>query len=145
MAAIAADRHLLFGLLALQNGLIDQGALVAAFQAWTRDKGRGLADQLVARGDLDAGARAGLEAIVALHVKKHGDVETSLAAVPADRSTRAGLAALGEPEIEASLARVARDPNGQATEGDDDRDRTSRNGLANKLRSVCRRSRSGDK
>ena len=31
MAAIAADRHLLFGLLALQNGLIDQGALVAAF------------------------------------------------------------------------------------------------------------------
>ncbi len=34
----AADRNLLFGLLALQNGLIDQGALVAAFQAWTRDK-----------------------------------------------------------------------------------------------------------
>jgi eukaryotic-like serine/threonine-protein kinase len=33
----AADRHLLFGLLALQNGLIDQGQLVAAFQAWTRD------------------------------------------------------------------------------------------------------------
>ena len=56
----AADRHLLFGLLALQNGLIDQGALVAAFQAWTRDKSRSLADQLVARGDLDADARAGL-------------------------------------------------------------------------------------
>ena len=36
----AADRHLLFGLLALQNGLIDQGQLVAAFQAWTRDKAR---------------------------------------------------------------------------------------------------------
>ena len=29
----AADRHLLFGLLALQNGLIDQVQLVAAFQA----------------------------------------------------------------------------------------------------------------
>jgi hypothetical protein len=40
----AADRHLLFGLLALQNGLIDQGALVATFQAWTRDKARSLAD-----------------------------------------------------------------------------------------------------
>ena len=36
--AAAADRHLLFGLLALQNGLINQGQLVAAFQAWTRDK-----------------------------------------------------------------------------------------------------------
>jgi hypothetical protein len=44
MAAIAADRHLLFGLLALQNGLIDQGQLVAAFQAWTRDKARSLPD-----------------------------------------------------------------------------------------------------
>ena len=40
MAAIAADRNLLFGLLALQNGLIDQVQLVAAFQAWTLDKAR---------------------------------------------------------------------------------------------------------
>ena len=48
-------------MLALQNGLVDQGALVVAFQAWTRDKARSLADQLVARGDLDADARAGLE------------------------------------------------------------------------------------
>jgi hypothetical protein len=32
----AADRNLLFGLLALQNGLIDQVQLVAAFQAWIR-------------------------------------------------------------------------------------------------------------
>ena len=84
----AADRHLLFGLLALQNGLIDQGQLMLAFQAWTRDKTRSLADQLVARGDLDVAACAGLEAIVALHVKKHGDVQKSLAAVPANRSTR---------------------------------------------------------
>jgi eukaryotic-like serine/threonine-protein kinase len=121
----AADRHLLFGLLALQNGLIDQGALVAAFQAWTRDKTRSLADQLVARGDLDAEACTGLEAIVALHVKKHGDVEHSLAAVPANHSTRAGLAALGEPEIEATLARVTRGKNGPATELDDDPDRTA--------------------
>ena len=61
MAAIAAESDLLFGLLALQNGLIDQVQLVAAFQAWTRDKARSLADPLVARGDLDADARAGLE------------------------------------------------------------------------------------
>ncbi len=55
----AADRHLLFGLLALQNGLIDQGQLVLAFQAWTLDKSKGLADHLEARGDLDADDRAG--------------------------------------------------------------------------------------
>jgi hypothetical protein len=41
----AADRHLLFGLLALQNGRIDQGARVAAFQARARDKA--LADHFV--------------------------------------------------------------------------------------------------
>jgi hypothetical protein len=34
------SRDLVFGLLALQYGLIDQGALFAAFAAWTRDKGR---------------------------------------------------------------------------------------------------------
>ena len=103
----AADRHLLFGLLALQNGLINQGQLVAAFQAWTLDKSKSLADQLVARGDLDADARAGLDAIVALHVKKHGDVEKSLAAVPAGKSTRESLARLGDPDIEGTLGHVA--------------------------------------
>jgi eukaryotic-like serine/threonine-protein kinase len=99
----AADRHLLFGLLALQNGLIDQGQLILAFQAWIRDKSQSLADRLVARGDLDPGAKAGLDAIVALHVKKHGDVEKSLAAVPAGRSTRENLARLGDPDIEGTL------------------------------------------
>lgn len=42
----AADRNLLFGLLALQNGLIDQDQLVAAFRAWIRDRTRPLADNL---------------------------------------------------------------------------------------------------
>ena len=124
----AGDRHLLFGLLALQNGLIDQGALVAAFQAWTRDKARSLADNLEARGDLTGPNRAVLEALAAVHVETHGgDVEKSLAAIPANRSTRAHLAELGEPEIEATLARVARAKDGHATEfdGDDDPDRTA--------------------
>ena len=53
MADLAADRNLLFGLLALQNGLINQFQLVAGFQAWIRNKSRPLADHLVARGDLD--------------------------------------------------------------------------------------------
>ena len=63
----AADRHLLFGLLALQNGLINQGQLVAAFQAWTLDKSRSLADHLEARGDLDRRPRA-VEALAAVHL-----------------------------------------------------------------------------
>ena len=115
MAAVAADRDLLFGLLALQNGLIDQDQLVAAFRGWTRDRSRPLADYLTARGDLDPDQRAGVEAMVGLHLKKHGgDAARSLAAIPAGPSTRESLAALGDPAIEQTLTLLASDPDGPA-------------------------------
>jgi hypothetical protein len=116
MVALAAERDLLFGLLALQNGLIDQGQLVAAFQAWTRDKARALAEHLAARGDLDPDQRAGVEAMVGLHLKKHGgEAARSLAALPAGRSTRESLPALGDPAIEQSLTQLALGSDGDAT------------------------------
>jgi hypothetical protein len=65
----AADRHLLFGLLALRNGLIEQGQLILAFQAWTRDKARSLADHLEARG--------GRRPRQPLHPRRTGDREGS--------------------------------------------------------------------
>jgi serine/threonine-protein kinase len=114
----AADRHLLFGLLALQNGLIDQGQLVAAFQAWTLDKARSLADHLEARGDLSAARRALLEGLAAVHLEVHGgDVEKSLAAVSAGKPARDDLARIGDPEIEATLGRIG--PATGSTEGGD--------------------------
>src|SRR5580658_4727256 len=120
----AADRHLLFGLLALQNGLIDQVQLVAAFQAWTLDKARAIADHLVGRGDLDADDRSAIDALVARHVKKHGgDVERSLAAIPAGRSTREDLAQLGDADIAASIAQLG---PGSTQRGAEDLDRTAR-------------------
>jgi serine/threonine-protein kinase len=120
MAAIAADRNLLFGLLALQNGLINQGQLVAAFQAWTLDKACALADHLVSRGDLDADDRSAVDALVARHIKKcGGDVERSLAAVPAGRSTRESLARIDDPDVDGTLARLG------STQHSDDADRTS--------------------
>jgi serine/threonine-protein kinase len=122
----AADRHLLFGLLALQTGIINEGQLLLAFQAWTLDKSKSLADHLEARGDLNGPKRAALEALAAVHVETHdGDLEKSLASVPANRSTRASLAALGDPEIEGTLTRVTRNHNGHASEPDDDPDRTA--------------------
>jgi tetratricopeptide (TPR) repeat protein/tRNA A-37 threonylcarbamoyl transferase component Bud32 len=63
--AADSDGNLLLGILALQNGLIDRDQLVAAFEAWTRDTDRSLADHLVARGDLDAEKSAKLQAMVA--------------------------------------------------------------------------------
>ncbi len=80
------SRDLLFGLLALQTGLIDQGALFAAFAAWTRHKGRPLADHLVDLGHLDAPRRAAVEAIAALHVRAiGGDAGQSLAILAVGR------------------------------------------------------------
>jgi len=71
MTAVA-DRHLLFGLLALQNGLINQGQLLAAFQDWTLDKSKRLADYLEAHGDLTGAKRALLEALAEVHLEKKG-------------------------------------------------------------------------
>jgi serine/threonine protein kinase/tetratricopeptide (TPR) repeat protein len=115
-------RDLLFGLLALQNGLIDQGELVAAFQAWTREKSRPLADHLVVRRNLDGDDRAAVEALVARHLKKTGgDVEQSLMAIPVGRSTRESLIRLGDAGLEASLTHLA----SVTTQAGEDDDRTT--------------------
>jgi serine/threonine-protein kinase len=104
---MTADRHLLFGLLALQNGIINQGQLLAAFQAWTLDRSKSLADHLADRGDIDDERRATIEALAALHIKLHGgDPGRSLAALNAGRSTRESLARLADGDIEASLAHL---------------------------------------
>ena len=93
MAPVDTERNLLFGLLALQVGLIDQGALFAAFAAWTRDKGRPLADHFIDLGHLDAPRRAVVEAIAGLHVQAlGGDPGKSLAVLAVGRATRESLA-----------------------------------------------------
>jgi eukaryotic-like serine/threonine-protein kinase len=130
MPTVNVDRNLLFGLLALQNSLIDQDQLVDAFRAWSRDKGRSIADFLFACGDLDADERSAVQAMVGLHEKKHGgSTEKSLAAIPSGRSTRRNLAALGDSEIEKTLAHV-----GSAlltSEWDADADRTTTYSVGN--------------
>src|SRR3954467_5725193 len=95
--ATDSSRDLLFGLLALQTGLIQQAQLVAAFHAWSCDKSRSLADHLIALGPLNAARRAAVEALADLHIEAHGgDAERSLAAVPVGKSTRESLANLGD-------------------------------------------------
>jgi eukaryotic-like serine/threonine-protein kinase len=119
---MAADRHLLFGLLALQTGLIQQAQLVGAFHAWTCDKSRSLAEHLIALGHLDPTHRPLLDGLAAAHRDRHGgDVEKSLAAVPAGRSTRESLARLADVDIAASIGHLA----GGLTEVDDEHDRTA--------------------
>jgi hypothetical protein len=59
-----ADRNLLFGMLALQNGMIDQSALILAFSHWSRDKSRPLAEILIGQGAIDEDGRAMLAGMV---------------------------------------------------------------------------------
>jgi hypothetical protein len=79
--ASVADGHVIFGLLALQVGLIDQAQFVAALHAWTCDKARPQADHIRTLGHLDDEQRGLVEALAAQHLKKHdGDAEKNLAA-----------------------------------------------------------------
>jgi serine/threonine-protein kinase len=115
---------LLFGLLALQNGLIDQAQLVAAFHAWARDKSRPLADHLVALGHLEPAHRPLLEGLAAAHLARHGgDAEKSLAVIPTGRSTREGLAQIGDPDLGDTLGHVG--ATSTRPDGDGDPDRTT--------------------
>jgi hypothetical protein len=110
MAVDTSQQNLLFGLLALQIGLIDQAKLIVAFQAWSLDKAVPLADHLVRLGALDGDDRAAVLALFERHLKKHGgNVERSLAAIPASPSTHESLARMVDPEIGATLARVGAD------------------------------------
>ncbi len=112
MAAVNADRDLLFGLLALQNGIINHSQLLAAFQAWTLDRFKSLAEHLGDRGDLDDDDRGAIEALAARHLKRHGgELKHSLAGMGASRSTRESLARLADVDIDASLAHLARRPS----------------------------------
>ena len=107
----AANRDLLFGLLGLQTGLVDQSALVAAFHVWTRDKSRPIAEILTAQGALDAGEKALLEGLAEKHLARHGgEAERSLAGLKAGRSIRECLAGLGDPVIEMTLEHAGSDP-----------------------------------
>jgi serine/threonine-protein kinase len=72
MAKGELNRNLLFGLLALQNGLVDQSDLVAAFRDWVRDKSRSLAAYLIERGRLGQDCSSALDALVALYEKDMG-------------------------------------------------------------------------
>jgi serine/threonine protein kinase/tetratricopeptide (TPR) repeat protein len=123
-----APRDLLFGLLALQNGLVTRDQLVAAFGAWTGAPGRALADLLVEQGALDPPGRDLLLALADRHIKAHGgDPEKSLAALDVNRSTRESLARAGGPGVEATLTRVG---PGSGSDGDADRTATYALGTA---------------
>jgi len=109
----AADRNLLFGILAVQMDFVTRDALIGAMHAWVLDKQRPLGQILRARGDLGEEELALLEAMVRKHVEAHGnEPERSLQALSSVSPVYADLQQLADPDVQASLARVAAPPAG---------------------------------
>jgi WD40 repeat protein len=113
----AADRNLLFGILALQMDFVSRDALIAAMNAWVLAKAKPLGQILVEQGTLRPDNRELLEVLVERHLDMHGnDPGRSLAAVSSIRSVRHDLQQLADPDVQASLAHVSNatpppDPN----------------------------------
>jgi eukaryotic-like serine/threonine-protein kinase len=88
----AADRNLLFGILAAQMDFVSRDALIGAMHAWVLAKHRSLGELLQEQGALTPEHRGLLEQMTAAHLRAHGD------------NAQRSLAALGQ---HATLARVA--------------------------------------
>src|SRR4051812_14139584 len=119
----AADRNLLFGVLALQMDFVTRDALVRAMHAWVLDKAKPLGQVLVEQGRLREDAHLLLEALVEKHLEMHGgDPQKSLASVSSLGPVREELRQVADPDLHASLAcvPVARPPgqDAPATRGD---------------------------
>src|SRR6516165_2321023 len=116
------SRDLLFALLALQTGLINQAQLMAAFHAWTQARDRPMAEILAEQGALETPCLTLVEGLVIEHLRRHAsDPQRSLAAIGVGPSTRECLARIGDGELDASLAQVG----SGSTEDDADPDRTA--------------------
>jgi tetratricopeptide (TPR) repeat protein/serine/threonine protein kinase len=106
----AADRNLLFGILALQMDFISREHLIAAMNAWVLEKQTSLGDILLRHGALHDDTLALLEAIVRKHLELHGgDPQASLAAVSSVGSLRRDLEQVMDADVQASLAHVTTD------------------------------------
>ena len=102
-----ADRNLLFGIVALQLDFITRDALVAAMNAWVLDKQQPLGVILNRQGQLSAERLQLLDALVAEHIRQHGNnAEHSLRALSSIDSVRRELHSLRDADVEASLAHV---------------------------------------
>jgi serine/threonine-protein kinase len=100
----AADRNLLFGVLALQADLLDPDRFVRACTLWSAQKATPLADLLVQQGWLTPEDRSDVEKLLDRKLKKHqGDANAGLAEVTTDR-VRQSLDGLTDPDIRQSMS-----------------------------------------
>ncbi len=122
MSPVDSDRNLLLGLLALQTGLVDQGALLAAFADWVRDKSRPLADHLIDLAHLDAPRRATIEAIAGLQVQTlGGDAGNRAAVLTVEEPTPESAERTGGAQLEATHRTIGTAPDATVRGSEPDR------------------------
>jgi hypothetical protein len=110
-AGRAADRALLFGILAFQMGFVSRGALAAALYDLAQSGNWQLGDLLDERGDLTLGQRHVLDLLVAEHIRAQGnDPRRSLAAVAVPPALRGDLRRLEDTDAGAGVAAAGRAP-----------------------------------
>ncbi len=104
MSQPAADRNLLFGILALQMDFISRDTLIAAMHAWVLDKSKPLGQILRDQGQLSGERLQLLDALVEEHLRAHGnDAQHSLASLSSVSSIKQSLQAIDDPELHFSL------------------------------------------
>jgi serine/threonine-protein kinase len=103
----AADRNLLFGIVALQMEFISREALVVAMNAWVLDKSKPLGEILVEQKALTAPRHELLESLVEEHLRQHGnDPQLSLAALASPKAVKDQLTLVSDRDVRASIAIV---------------------------------------
>src|SRR5881227_2377910 len=99
----AADRNLLFGVLALQMDFVSRDDLVAAMHAWVLDKHKSLGQILSDAGQLTADELALLDGLVRKHVERHGnDPRRSLSTLSSAGTIRRDLRGIADPDVQSS-------------------------------------------
>src|SRR5437868_624140 len=103
----AADRNLLFGVVALLDAYIDNNQFAEICAAWATRKSTPLADLLLERAWLTVEDRKEVERVVERHLRRHGgDVRAGLQAV-ADERVKRSLAGVPDDEVRQSLVGLA--------------------------------------
>ncbi len=108
MSQAAADRNLLFGIIALQMDFISRDALIAAMHAWVLDKDKPLGQILVEQQAMGDEARVLVEPLVCKHLEKRGRApERSLSACSPVGVLMKALQAIADPDLDHSLSHLA--------------------------------------
>jgi len=115
-----ATRDLLFGLLALQRGLIDQAQLAAALETWNPAKGETMAEILLRQGILDKAGRALVEGLVASRLEQwEATPEEQQVFWGTGHPEHGGLAAPREPGLSATVAYLGPQPPAENRDNSD--------------------------